>query len=259
MVAAIAGAIAGDIIGSVFEQNPTRTMDFPLFAKESKFTDDTVLTCAIASALMTGTDYADALRHFAKLYPNAAYGLRFRLFAFFDQPQKFSCGNGAAMRVSPISWVGDHLDEVLDEAELSAIPSHNHPEAITGAKAVAAAVFLARTGSSKAELQRYIEKTFGYDVSTPLKLIRPTYKFDATAQGSVPQAIRAFLEADSFEQAVRNAVSLGGDSDTQGCIAGAIAEAFYGVPDWIRKEAMARLDDRLRGIVEKFEETWDEI
>lgn len=247
------GPIAGDIIGSVFEQQPIKTVDFLLFSKESHFTDDTVLTCAIASALMTGTDYDDALRHFAKMFPAVGYGLRFKLFAFFNQPQQYACGNGAAMRVSPIGWVGDDLDAVLDEAELSARPSHNDPDAIAGAKAVAAAVFMARTGKSKAAIQRYIEKTFCYDVSTPLDVIRPTYRFDATAKGSVPQAIRAFLEAESFEQAVRLAVSLGGDSDTQACIAGAIAEAAFGVPGWIRKEAMARLDDRLRGIVEKFE------
>lgn len=250
------GALAGDIIGSVFETSPIKTTDFPLFSPESHFTDDTVLTCAIASALMTATDYSDALRGFAHMYPDAGYGMKFRVWAFFDQPQQYSCGNGGAMRVSGIAWVGDHLDEVLDEAELSAIPSHNHPEAITGAKAVAAAVFLARTGKSKEEIQRYIEKTFSYDVSTPLKLIRPTYKCDATAKGSVPQAIRAFLESTDYESAVRLAVQIRNDADTQACIAGAIAEAAYGVPGWIRKEAMARLDDRLRGIVETFEQLY---
>ena len=250
----LVGGIAGDIIGSVYEQNPIKTTAFPLFSRDSHFTDDTVLTCAIASSLMTTRSYADALRHFARLYPDAGYGMKFRIWAFFGQKQQYACTNGAAMRVSPIAWVGDDVDNIEQEAELSAIPSHNDPEAITAAKAVAACIFLARTGRSKADIKEYVERRFCYDLYTPLNAIRPAYRFDATAKGSVPEAIRAFLEAEDFEQAVRLAVSLGGDSDTQASIAGAIAEAAYGVPGWIRRETMARLDDRLRGVVESFEE-----
>ncbi|MEI7836574.1 MAG: ADP-ribosylglycohydrolase family protein [Planctomycetota bacterium] len=250
------GAIAGDIIGSRFEQHPIKTTEFRLFSSASRFTDDTVLTCAVASARMTGRDYAGALRSFAKRYPDAGYGMKFRIWAMFGQPQRFSWGNGAAMRVSPIGWAAGDIDEAVGEAELSAVPSHTHPEAVSGAQAVAAAVYLARTGSPKDDIRRYIEGRFQYDLSTPLEAIRPTYRFNARSQASVPQAIRAFLEADDYESAVRLAVSLGGDSDTQACIAGAIAEAAYGVPADIRKRALARLDDHLRSIVEHFEQEY---
>jgi len=248
------GAIAGDIIGSVYEWENVKTKQFRLFRSESRFTDDTVLTVAIADAILNQGDYTDALKHYHQRFPSAGYGGTFNAWAGSSNREPYnSWGNGSAMRVSPVGYAFDNLEQVLQEAKRSAEATHNHPEGIEGAQATAAAVFLARTGQSKLEIETYIESTFAYDLSQPLDVIRPSYRFDVSCQGSVPQAITAFLESTDFEDAIRNAISLGGDSDTIACIAGGIAEAFYGgVPEAIAQETIIRLDQRLMDVVEAF-------
>jgi ADP-ribosylglycohydrolase len=223
------GAIAGDIIGSVFEASPIKTTDFELFSEWSGFTDDTVLTVATAHALLTGMDYAEAYRRFGRRYPRAGYGGAFLNWLLADDaPPYNSWGNGSAMRVSPVGFAGETMDAVLREAAKSAAVTHNHPEGIRGAQAVAAAVFMGHRGKSKKEIRRFITDQFAYDLKPAIAQIRPGYYFDVSCQGSVPQAIIAFLESADVEDAIRLAISLGGDSDTQGCIAGAIAYAYYG-------------------------------
>ena len=246
------GAIAGDIIGSVYEHQPIKTKDFPLFSDDSKFTDDTVLTVAIAHALQHDRDYAKSLRTWGREYPNAGYGKSFITWlAVDDHPPYGSWGNGSAMRVSPIGWVCNSFDEVLAEAERSAVVSHNHPEAIKGAQAVALAVYMARTGSTKTEIQTEITDRFGYELERTLDANRPTYAFDVSCQGSVPESIICFLESVSYEDAVRNAVSLGGDSDTMACITGAISEAFYGsVPEQIASQVHDILPVKFKTILD---------
>ncbi len=248
------GAIAGDIIGSIYERNGIKTKDFPVFSPGCCFTDDTVLTVAIADAILNGGEYAERLKQYYRRYPNAGYGKSFRDWGKSDSSEPYnSWGNGSAMRVSPVGFAFDNLDTVLREAKCTAEVTHNHPEGIKGAQATAAAVFLARTGNDKAAIKSYIETTFNYDLEQTLNQIRPTYRFDVSCQGSVPQAIIAFLESTDFEDAIRNAVSLGGDSDTIACIAGGIAQAFYnGVPEPIAHQALGYLDDYLRGVTLEF-------
>lgn len=248
------GAIAGDMIGSVYEGDPIKTKDFGLFAADADFTDDTVLTVAVAEVLLTGGDYTETFKRYFRRYPNRGFGASFYHWARSADPLPYgSFGNGAAMRVSPIGWAFDSLETVLEEAKRSAAVSHNHPEGIKGAQATAAAVFLARSGAGKDEIKRYVESTFGYDLHRTLGAIRPHYHFDVSCQGSVPEAILCFLEAKDYEDAVRNAVSLGGDSDTMACIAGGIAEAFYGgVPAPIQVEVWRRLDAELKATVQAF-------
>jgi ADP-ribosylglycohydrolase len=252
------GAIAGDVIGSVHEAAATKTKRFPLFTAESCFTDDTVLTVAVAEVLLTGGDYVRAFHQYFQAYPDVGYGQQFRLWAELRRKKPYhSWGNGSAMRVSPVGMARDTLEEVLAEAERSARVTHDHPEGIRGAQAVAAAVFLARQRRDKQEMREYIETTFGYRLDQPLKRIRPTFLFDVSCQGTVPPALRAFLEADGYEDAVRNAISLGGDADTLACIAGAVAGAYYGVPADIESEVLERLDGPLRGVVSQFRERFD--
>jgi ADP-ribosylglycohydrolase len=254
------GAIAGDIIGSVYEGSKAwhraRTPAFqPLFAADACFTDDTVLTVAVADGILHGGDLVDLLKGYARAYPGAGYGGTFARWALSDSREPYhSWGNGSAMRVSPVGFAYGMLDEVLLRAGWTAEVTHNHPEGIAGAKATAAAVYLARTGSSKDAIREYVERKFGYDLSTSLDELRPGYRFDVSCRGSVPPALRAFLESTDYESAVRLAISLGGDCDTLACIAGGVAEAYYGgVPEDIRRQALERLDDRLRGVVEEFE------
>lgn len=260
------GAIAGDIIGSPYEfnRNNIKTTDFPLFSERSRFTDDTVMTFAVARAIMRAiperggipeiTDFAetviDAMHELGHTYPKAGYGSKFVVWLSRRSREPYgSFGNGSAMRVSPVAWAFDDLETVETFAGISAMVSHNHPEGIKGAQAVAAAIFLARAENSKEQIREYITEKYGYDLSRTLDEIRPSYKFDATCQGSVPEAIIAFLDGESFEDTVRKAVSIGGDSDTIACIAGSIAEAFYaGVPKEIMGEVFERLDDCLREI-----------
>lgn len=248
------GSIAGDVIGSVYEVARIKHTDFPLFSPRSRFTDDSVLTIATAHALLTGQPYADAYHEFGNRYPNAGYGGAFRQWlARPDRRPYNSFGNGSAMRVGPVGLAMSTADDVLAEAVRSAAVTHDHTEGIRGAQAVALATFLARTGQTKDAICREIETQLGYDLSRTLGDIRPGYTFDVTCQGSVPEAITAFLESDSVESAIRLAISLGGDADTQAAIAGGIAEAFYGeVPDPIRTEVLSRLPHEFLEVITRF-------
>lgn len=250
------GAIAGDIIGSVHEGAGTKTKDFPLFDEECRFTDDTVLTVAVAEKLLRGGDYVDLFHDYFHAYPDAGYGGTFFRWAGTRQREPYnSWGNGSAMRVSPVGFACTTLDEVMAEAKASADVTHNHPEGVRGAQATAVAIYLARIGWDKPKIKAHIETAFAYDLSARLDDIRNDYEFDVSCQGSVPQSIIAFLESETYEDALRNAISLGGDADTMACIAGGIAEAFYGgVPDAIRLQAMGLLNSRFRGIVDEFTE-----
>lgn len=248
------GAIAGDIIGSVYEWRPVKTTNFPLFSRDSRFTDDTVLTVAVADALLHGSDYADKFKEYHRCYPRAGYGAFFDMWASSPDREPYnSWGNGSAMRVSPVGWAFESLDDVLEEAKKSAEVTHNHREGIKGAQAAGSAVFLARVGQSKREITEFIERTFGYDLSEPLDRIRRYYTFDVSCQGTIPQAITAFLESESYEDAVRKAISLGGDSDTLACISGGIAHAFYRtIPQFILAKVTGILDHRLNRVVSEF-------
>jgi ADP-ribosylglycohydrolase len=248
------GAIAGDIIGSIYEFRPIKTKDFPLFGEGCRFTDDSVLTIAIGRAIMDDGDYGRALWELGREYPDAGYGGSFRHWLASSDPQPYdSWGNGAAMRVSPVGFAFETVDEVLLQAARTAEVSHDHPEGVKGAQATALAIFLARTTRDKALIRAEITERFGYDLDRTIDEIRPAYAFDVSCQGTVPEAIIAFLESGSYEDAVRNAVSLGGDSDTLGCITGGMAEAYYGVvPLDIRDKVREYLSDELWAITEQF-------
>jgi ADP-ribosylglycohydrolase len=250
----IIGAIAGDIIGSVYEFKNVKTTDFQLFSPASNFTDDSVLTFATMANLINKIGYEKSYLEYGRKYPNAGYGGRFYYWLFGNNPVPYnSWGNGSAMRVSPVGWAFDSLEEVLLQAKGSAEVSHNHPEGIKGAQATAAAVFMARTGKSKDEIKAYIVKKFGYNLNRTIEEIRPVYNFNESCQGSVPEAIIAFLESLNYEDAIRLAVSIGGDSDTIACIAGGIAEAFYKeIPDYIRENVLKRLPDELKEVLKIF-------
>jgi ADP-ribosylglycohydrolase len=227
------GAIAGDIVGSVYENFHVKRKNFKLFTPISIFTDDTVLTVAVAEAVLTGADYGRTIKDYALKHPLRGYGARFLKWMITPGLEPYnSFGNGSAMRASPVGHGFSTEEDVLAEAKRSAECTHNHPEGIKGAQAAALAVFMARSGAGKEPIRKAISDRFGYDLSRTIEEIRPSYKADLTCQGSVPEAIIAFLDSSSFEDALRNAVSLGGDADTQACIAGAIAEVHYGgVPD----------------------------
>jgi ADP-ribosylglycohydrolase len=248
------GAIAGDIIGSVHEFQGQKRTDFPLFVAESRFTDDTVLTVAVADSLLTGASYVDNFHEYTRAYPDRCYGVGFWHWVKSESRLPYnSWGNGSAMRVSPVAFAFQTLEEVLREAKASADVTHNHPEGVHGAQATATAIFLARQGESKKKIRGAIEKHFGYDLSRTVASIRPTYSFNESCQGTVPEAITAFLDSEDYEDAVRLAVSLGGDADTLACIAGGIAGAFYGgVPSRIAIPALGLLDDRLRNTITGF-------
>jgi len=253
------GAIAGDVIGSTYEVRPVKTADFELFPPGARFTDDTVLTVATAEALLGDGDYGGSYRSYGRAYPNAGYdGSFYRWLLSEDAGPYNSWGNGAAMRVSPVgSPVGfalDTVDDVLAEAARSAAVTHNHPEGIKGARATALAVFLARTGADKESIRSEIAGRLGYDLGRSLDAIRPAYRFDVSCQGSVPESLIAFLASTDYESVVRNAVSLGGDADTMACMAGGIAEAFYGaVPERIAREVRSRLPEGFLEILARFE------
>ena len=257
------GAILGDIIGSPYEFDMgDKIKDFPLFSEDSYFTDDTVMTLAVAEAFMGAPDDEDAIRRrlvaamqkWGRRYPGAGYGVRFSRWLESRDPQPYnSWGNGSAMRVSSVAWLYNDLDTVRRMARVSADVTHNHPEGVKGAEATAAAIFLARTGYSKAEIKAYIETEFRYDLSRTCDEIRPNYRHVESCQETVPEAITAFLEGDSFVDVIRTAVSLGGDCDTLTCIAGSIAEGFYAVPEGLKQECRNRLNDDLRDILLKFE------
>lgn len=251
------GAISGDIIGSVHEFEGQKTTDFLLFVDESHFTDDTVLTVAVADCLLTGAGYVEKFHQYTRLYPNRCYGMSFWNWVSRGQREPYnSWGNGSAMRVSPVAYAFETLDEVLAEARASAEVTHSHPEGIRGAQATAAATFLARKGQSKAEIREEIQTRFGYDLERTVESVRPNYRFNESCQETVPEAIVAFLDSKGYEDAIRLAISLGGDADTLACITGGIAGAFYGVPEEIALLAWPMLDKRLRGVVRLFYERY---
>ncbi|UCF98569.1 MAG: ADP-ribosylglycohydrolase family protein [Spirochaetaceae bacterium] len=252
------GAIAGDIIGSVYEARPIKRKDFPLFDSRCTFTDDSVLTVAIAFAILSKRPYRDTVHEIGRLYPHAGYGGSFIRWLSTADPQPYnSWGNGAAMRVSSIGFAFNTIDEVLEQARLSAEISHNHPEGIKGAQATALGVFLAKTGCSKEDIRDQISRRFCYDLQRSVDTIRPSYSFRISCQETVPEAIVAFLDSDSYEDAVRNAISLGGDSDTLACITGGIAEAYYGgIPNQVRAKVREYLPSFLWKITETFCETY---
>ena len=257
------GAIFGDIVGSVYEFNNTKQTDFPLLTKWSRPTDDTIMTLAIARGLMYTWGKSDeetkyglirSMQKMGRKYPYAGYGRRFAGWLLEDYPRPYnSYGNGSGMRVSSVGWLCGSLDNTLHFAKLTAEVSHNHPEGIKGAQAIAASVFLARSGISKEDICTFAANAFHYCMDRTLDEIRPKYHFDVSCQGSVPEALLAFRESDNYEDAIRKAVSLGGDSDTIACMAGAIAEAYYGMPEYLKQIAMHFLDPECRGIVEQFQ------
>ena len=257
------GAILGDIIGSPYEFDMgDKTKAFPLFSEDSYFTDDTVMTIAVAEAFMDIPDDEDAIRQrlvrsmqkWGRRYPGAGYGVRFSDWLDSEDPMPYnSWGNGSAMRVSPVGWLFNDMDTVRHIARLSADVTHNHPEGIKGAEATASAIYLARTGHTKDYIRQYIENEFGYALNRTCDEIRPNYHHVESCMETVPEAITAFLEGNSFEDVIRTAVSLGGDCDTLTCIAGSIAEAFYGVSDDLKEECMSRLSQDLLEILIRFD------
>jgi len=252
------GAIAGDIIGSVYEHSPIKSEDFPLFQTNSRFTDDTVMSLAAARAILQDKNYGLEMKILGQLFPDAGYGGNFRKWLFEKEIIPYnSWGNGSAMRVSPVGFAFNSAKDVLQEARASAEVSHDHPEGIKGAQSVALAILMARQGASKEDIRSNITASFFYDLERTIEGIKPAYHFDVSCMGSVPEAIIAFLDSTDYESAVRKAVSLGGDSDTQACIAGAIAEAFYkSISPIIITEVKRILPRILWEIVEDFEKQY---
>src|SRR5512138_2529416 len=252
------GAISGDVIGSVYEFHRQKAYAFPLFTPQSEVTDDSVLTLAIADAILYNRSYQECLRDYARAWPNRGYGGLFRQWIDWEDPKPYnSFGNGSAMRVSAVGWAFDTTEEVLAEAERSAAVTHNHPEGIKGAQAAALSVYLARTGASKAAIKQEIVSRFGYDLDRTLQEIRPEYEFNESCQETVPEALIAFLESEGYEDAVRKAISLGGDADTLAAITGAIAEAYYdGVPEVIITEVRKRVPEALWNVIEEFSQKY---
>lgn len=278
------GAIIGDIVGSIYEWHNIKTKDFPLFKDSCFFTDDTVMTVAVAEGLMNGgkkDDFIDAMKKYGRMYPDSGYGVRFNNWIFSNDRKPYnSFGNGSAMRVSPCAWLMDckqyartgQLPEYgRAEARICTEVTHNHPEGVKGALATADAIFLCRyyfggfhaeneppidsdPAGCRCRVKEHVEKVYGYDLSKTLDEIRPKYYFNETCQETVPQAIIAFLESTDFEDAIRNAISLGGDSDTLAAITGSIAEAAYGIPERIREKAISYLDEPLKAVLRKWEQ-----
>ena len=274
------GAIVGDIVGSVYEFHNIKSKSFPLFRKDCHFTDDTVMTLAVADAIMDGGErihFIVSMKMYGRMYPDAGYGGRFRRWLFSEDKGAYnSFGNGSAMRVSPCAWIRAPGEETSKDfasskacelAIQSAVVTHSHPEGVKGAVATAHAIWLCRqfhAGAFKDDenikdihdmkqvIRQQIEETYGYDLSHCLNDIRPHYEFNETCQGSVPQAIRAFIESRDFEDAIRNAISIGGDSDTIAAITGSIAEAAYGIPEAIEKKALSYLGSPLLDIVHRW-------
>ena len=252
------GAIAGDIIGSVYERHAIKSEEFPLFHPHSRFTDDSVMSLAVARAIVHHGKYGKEMKALGKIYPDAGYGGNFRKWLLEPEIIPYnSWGNGSAMRVSPVGFAFNTSEEVLREARASAEVSHDHPEGIKGAQAVATAILLARQGASKEDIRTSISGSFFYDLDRTVAEIKPEYSFDVSCMGSVPEAIIAFLDSTDYESAVRKAVSLGGDSDTLACIAGGIAEAFYkNISYSIIEEVKKRLPDILWKELTEFEELY---
>ena len=248
------GAIIGDVAGSHYEHFPDKSLDIEFFREHSCFTDDTVLTVAVADWILNGGQLHEYFHNYVEKYPKAGYGGTFINWARGEETEPYnSWGNGSAMRVSPVAYAKDTIEEVLDLAERSAAVTHNHPDGIAGAQATAGSIFLARNGHSKAEIKQFVESQFGYDLSRTLDDIRPSYSFDVSCAGSVPESIIAFLESDSFESAITLAISMGGDTDTMACIAGSIAEPFYGAaPEHLWQSTKKYLDEDLLKTVGEF-------
>ena len=273
------GAIIGDMVGSIYEFHNHRSKEFPFFNSRCYPTDDSIMTIAVAKAILENDGKAEGLEEqtvkwmqkIGRPYPGCGYGGRFYEWMYASNPHPYnSFGNGSAMRVSACGWAGNTLEEVKALSRAVTVVTHNHPEGVKGAEATACAIFLARTGHSKEKIRAFIEDNC-YTLDFTLDEIRPTYRFDVTCQGSVPQAIEAFLESTSFEDAIRNAISIGGDSDTLAAITGSIAEAFYGIPEELRKQAISQFiigcktqylyatvknDPDLLAIVEAFEQRY---
>ena len=259
------GAILGDMVGAPFEfDRSPKTKAFKMFSQGTEFTDDSVMTIAVAQALMDTLGKPDeevrqALVHsmqtWGRRYPDAGYGCMFYNWLHKPFPKPYnSFGNGSAMRVSSAGWLFDTLEETRKAARLSAEVTHNHPEGIKGAEATASVIFLARTGAAKEQIKEYIVREFQYDLSRTCDEIRPAYRHVETCQQTVPEAITAFLEGTSFEDVIRTAVSLGGDCDTLTCIAGGMAEAFFGgVPEDMKRECLSRLPSDMKNILARFE------
>ena len=255
---AIKGAICGDIIGSTFEVNSIKSKEFELFEFGSTFTDDTVMTIAVANWLIKDKNSKEVLinelKYFGNKYPNSGYGGMFRRWLKDSNSKPYgSWANGSAMRVSACAYMGKSLKEVNKLAYTSAIVTHNHPEGIKGAQSVADATYLALKGESKNNIKKHVEKNYEYDLSNTFDKIRPDYLFDVSCAGSVPESIICFLEAEDYEDAIRNAISLGGDADTQASICGSIAGAYWGVPDEIWDESMEYLDYEFIEVLDNFE------
>jgi ADP-ribosylglycohydrolase len=254
----VLGAIAGDIIGSIYEAAPIKTKDFPLFGRGVSFTDDTVCTVAIADALLSGGDFAQYLRAFVRRYPGRGYGAMFVRWAQTQgMPAYGSWGNGAAMRVSAIAWLASDEAAALATAARTAAVSHDHPDAVAGAQAAVLAAWLGRHGAAPEAIRREIAGRFGYDLGQSVEQIRAWYAFDISCRGTVPPALVCALEATGYEDAIRNAVSLGGDSDTLACITGGIAEALHGLPAEVAEQARSYLDEGLLSVVDRFYRTID--
>ena len=249
------GAIAGDIIGSVRENLRIKRKDFELFPKLCFYTDDTVLTVAVADAILNGKSYGETIKAYARRHPLRGYGPKFMMWMLSPGNKPYnSLGNGSAMRVSPVAHAYNSEETVLQHAKECAECTHNHPEGIKGAQAVALAVFLVRKGADKDEIRNKISARFNYDLNRSIDAIRPDYRINLTCPGSVPEAIIAFLDSTDFEDAIRNAVSLGGDADTQAAIAGSIASAYWEVPNRIAFKAIHRLDYELLNVLIDFDE-----
>jgi ADP-ribosylglycohydrolase len=250
------GAIIGDVIGSVFEFDNVKQKEFELFNEDSIYTDDTVLTIAVADSILSGDNLIETVKKYGRNYPEAGYGGMFKQWLFSDDIEPYnSFGNGSAMRVSSIGFLYNTIDEVLFESKRSAEITHNHPEGIKGAQATALAILLARRDYSKEQIKHEIVKYFGYDLDRTLDEIRPTYRFNVTCQRTVPEAIIAFLESNSFEDAIRNGVSLGGDTDTLCAILGGIAEAYYkDIPKYILTETLSRLPEEFIDVLNRFDD-----
>ena len=258
--ATILGAIAGDIIGSVYEFKPTKDYNFNLYVDNMCPTDDSVMTVAVADWLindvtLSHSQLAETMRKWGHKYPRAGYGGHFYLWlADKKQGPYNSWGNGSAMRVSPVGFAFDTLENTLEAAKISAEVTHNHPEGIKGAQATAAAIYLARNGASKKEIKEYITENFGYDLNMKCSDIRTAYSYEESCQRSVPQSICSFLDSTDYESCVREAVSLGGDADTMAAIAGGIAAAFYGsMPDGIYDMAFSKMSDDMKAVVDQFD------
>ena len=252
------GAITGDIVGSIYEGHNHKSKDFPFFGQGCTFTDDTVCTIAVADCLMNDGDFADFLRRYVRKHPYRGYGGMFREWAGSNMGPYNSWGNGSAMRVSPVAHVARDEQELLDLAEQTSVVTHNHPDAVAGAQATALTMWMAKFGIDVAAIREEIFNRFDYNLSPSVDDIRPSYRFDISCAGTVPQAITCALEGTDYEDAVRNAISIGGDADTIACITGGIAEVMFGLPDEIAEASLGYLTDDLIEVVDRFQSTKEE-